>query len=482
MNRFDELTMKLLDGAIREPELQELAAHARTVEGRKAFLELVQLESHLQSIGRSSIAGEVVTFLEEQRCRRVEDGVMRTVGDASEPSCSNAQEVGRGKSYRLTVAIMGVAALAACLLFAVVRYDGIEGSGNEDSHRTIAQVSTHGATLSITDADGVTRLDLRTDQPIRLRQNETVETSSGIDSAEIVYSDGTTIELLGETIVTLSETTNGSKQLTVLSGVIQADVSPQLAGRPLRIITSTATLEVLGTTLGVEVRDASTQLEVATGIVAMTRKVDNQRVEVKAGQITTATDSAEHPLHARPFPELPSAWSEDFHSGLPKGWLVGELIDIEDGHAVRATFDEHGSEMKYSVSTQNAWGEGDHGLFLLHEDSVLHVRYRQDDVAPLHLMVVTRAYPPGQLRRGVNLHYEIPLRDDRQTAGNWQTLSVALADVSFFDRRRVFERGAPKISGLAAFSLRLTTMDHDAGLIVDRIWVTINSTNKHNIQ
>ncbi len=467
MKRLDELTFKFLDGAIGEAEVQELEELTGTDAGRSEFLKLIKLESHLQSFGRESVASDVVQRLQEQRCQRVEDGVIRAVGELSAQVRPNANQLGLGNASRIATVMIGIAALAACLVFVMLQFAGGDGADG-----AIAQLNAHGSSIKIFGADGVAKPHSGLSEPLRLSQGETVETTQSIESAEIVYADGTTIEVLGQTKVRLSESSNGSKQVTVLSGLIQADVAPQPEDHPLKIVTSTAMLEVLGTTLGVEVRDSLTQLEVATGLVAMTRTVDGKRVEVEAGQFATATNSAELPLRNRPFPELPSVWSEDFEAGVPKGWWAGELAETDEGLGVQAAVANQGQPSNFAITTQNAWQQGEHALFQVHDDTVLHIRLQQSEFARITVMVAARAFPPQSGRFGANLFYTKKAWNENLPEGHWTTISIPLADVGWHTRRRTKQSGAPDLNELAAYLIHVTTMDRDAGLIIDRMWVT----------
>ena len=466
MKRLDELTLKLLDETICEDELGELVGLAKASEGRESLLQLIELESHLQASSRSSIADQVVGQIQQERCDRVEEGVMRAVSECATSARTQADDAGKPSYLRLAF-IMGMAAMAACLLFVVFAVDD-----NDDSENTIAQLDPHGSIVRILDIDGKPRLVQAMDHPLDLRTNETIEMSRAIDTAEIVYADGTKLELLGETRIRLSQTRGGSKQIAILAGLVQADVTPQPDGRPLRVVTQAATLEVLGTTLGVEVRDASTQLGVATGVVAMTRKADGQRVEVEAGRFATATESAIEPLRSHPFPELPRKWAEDFESGLPAGWRTGELVELQDATDLRATRSQMSNDGRFVITSHNPWQEGDHGLCRIGRNSVLHMRIRQSAFARITIMIATRSYPPATGRIGGNLFYTKKAWNEQLPADTWRTISVPLRDVAWQMKQGKKASAPSDLEGLAAYLIHVSTMEQDVGLTIDRMWIT----------
>lgn len=464
MKRIDELTLMLLDGTIEDEALTELAELTQTSEGRESLAKLMELESCLQASAQGSVASQVLDQIQKERCDRVEAGVMRAVGepDGAVPAVRTP-----GRASRVLRLSLLVVSIAACLFFVLVLFD--RGDREDDS---IALLNLHGANVTLVDVGGSRRLIPPSDKPIAVLRNETIETSETLESAEVLYADGTTLQLHGETSMQLTETALGAKQITILAGLVQADVTPQPDGRPLRIVTQAATLEVLGTTLGVEVRPASTQLGVATGRVAMTRKSDGQRVEVEAGKFATATASTSEPLQALPFPDLPLDWSEDFESGLPAGWRTGKIVEHSGSSAVSTMQSERSDNGHFVMTTHNAWQEGDHALCRINADSVLHLRFRQKAFARITIMVGSRSYPPATGRTGTNLFYTKKAWNEDLEVETWKTISVPLKEVAWQMKQGVRVNGAADLQGLAAYLIHVSTMEKDAGLAIDRMWIT----------
>ena len=466
MNRLDELTLKLLDRTISDDEVKELAELSAEGEGRESLRRLMELESHLHLSGQSSVADRVLDQIQQERCDRVEESVMRAVTESGSFAQAGTHDSTPNYKSRVAITVIGIA-IAACLLFVFFR-----GEQKDDRDSVIAVLNRHGSAASVLDVEGSDRSLGGPDQPLDLRSSDTIETFHAIDTAEIVYADGTKVELLGETKVRISESPNGAKQIQVLTGLIQADVTPQPSGMPLRIVTESATLEVLGTTLGVEVRDDSTQLGVATGRVAMTRKADGQRVEVQAGRFATATESTSEPLQSHPFPTLPREWSEDFEKGLPSGWRSGERVELLDAVAVKAIRSMRTKEDRFVLTSQNAWQEGDHALCAIDQDSVLHLRIRQSAFARITIMVGTRSYPPATGRTGGNLFYTKKAWNEDLPADTWKTISIPLKDIGWQIKQGKRSSGPFQWQGLAAYLIHVSTMEQDSGLMIDRIWIT----------
>lgn len=484
MNRLEELALKFVDDELVADEARELNELIKSNDNCASFLRLLEIEAHLQSSRHGSVADHVVESLRLERRQRIEDGVMSVVaghGEAEEQhstalpcrhktgeTADTAKVERRAEKAILHITrprfrwLAGIAMLMMILVF-IVRFGSIERHS-----ASLAELIAIESSVSVGDeSSGTMQTTNGTQQSIPLVAGQSVETLRSIDSAEIVYADGTRVELLGETKVVLQSGAGGAKQLTVVSGLIQADVKPQPAAQPFKIVTDTATVEVLGTTLGVEVSEASTQLEVTSGVVAMTRRSDGQRVDVSGGQFVRATVSAEDPFAAAPFPKLPDTWSFEFGDVLPTDWS-GNLVATADGFAVQAT----SVGGNFSITSQNAWQQGEHALFQIHDDSVLHIRLRQSEFARITIMIGARAYPPENGRLGANLFYTRKAWNETLEADTWKTISLPLRDVDWHIRRRLKQGGAPEMTGLAAYMVHVTTMQHDAGLTVDRLWLT----------
>jgi len=471
MTRLDELGLKLADDECNDEEVRELARLTEAPAARDRLVQLLEIEGQLHSASRSSVADKVVQRLSKERQLRVEEGVMRAVGEFAETQIRRqpSESVSGSRSSRWTtlamlVGLTAVVAVAA-LLFTI--------EGRISTLPVVAHLILHDSAVLVSESSTTaSRTVPPSEQPIPLRSGLGVETIGAMDSAEIVYQDGTTIELFGNTRVMLASAPSGAKQLQVTSGVIQADVAPQPADQPLQILTDSATLEVLGTTLGVKVAEESTQLEVTSGVVAVVRSADGRRVEVPEGQFVRATASAAEPLQPIPLPTLPDTWSQEFSSGLPSGWLAGQLESADGVPAVRAAPDGEGNEQNIAITTHNAWEQGDHALFQIHEDSVLHFRMRQEEFARIRLMVVARRFPPRKGEYGANLFYTRKAWNEDLPTGEWRTVSVPLRNVDWYAQRKQRRYGQPNLEGLAAYLIQLSTATQDAGLTIDRIWVT----------
>ncbi len=71
-----------------------------------------------------------------------------------------------------------------------------------------------------------------------------------------------------------------------------------------------------------------------------------------------------------------------------------------------------------------------------------------------------------------NLFYTRKVWNETLETDTWKTISVPLRDADWHIRKRVKQGGAPELIGLAAYMVHVTTMEHDVGLTLDRLWVT----------
>ncbi|HBE66720.1 MAG TPA: hypothetical protein DDW52_01095 [Planctomycetaceae bacterium] len=421
----------------------------RTIESEQdhqTVLRIIQLESALLASGQRSQAEKVVQTIETTRAARIEDRVLQRIQQNESKNLSGSKEslISRRRRLRIVVAI------AATLLIAVtIRVVIRKASSNSPS--AIAKFTAKSTTTQIFDG-------------------QTIRTSGSMDSAEIFYDDGTVVTLLGDTALTVSNYNGGGKQIVLSSGLIQADVSQQPAGLPVRISTPTATMEVLGTTLGVKVGSGETRLEVASGLVALTRKSDGQRVEVGQGKFAQATRSATEQLHATALPKLKDSWSLDFTSGLPAGWQTGTTVNTDGQSAVRAT-GIRAKDTPYAISTHNAWQEGQHALFAIQPDSVLHIQFRQERYARIRVMVAARVFPAERGRFGANYFYTRKAWNEHLRPGEWSTLSIPLSNVDWHTQRRKQRSTDPDLRNMAGYLIQVAT-EEDIDLTIKRMWVT----------
>lgn len=115
-----------------------------------------------------------------------------------------------------------------------------------------------------------------------------LETTGPASRAGIRFTDGTQVELRGDTLVREVKI-EGGKHLVVVRGEVRAKVGKQPLGKPMVFETPHAEATVLGTTLRIRVDAGSTRLEVTKGKVRLKRKSDGKTVLVMSGHHAVAS-------------------------------------------------------------------------------------------------------------------------------------------------------------------------------------------------
>jgi ferric-dicitrate binding protein FerR (iron transport regulator) len=116
-------------------------------------------------------------------------------------------------------------------------------------------------------------------------------------SASFVFADGTRLDLSAD--ATLREVVEvPQKQAQLAQGTLTADVVHQPSGAPMRLVTPTADLTILGTRFVVTAEAKATRLHVKEGLVRFARRKDGASLDVISGHAATAADSAEFALKA----------------------------------------------------------------------------------------------------------------------------------------------------------------------------------------
>ena len=152
-----------------------------------------------------------------------------------------------------------------------------------------------------------------------------LESLSADSWATLAFRDGSTLTISGQSMLTISE--HEQKELYLRGGSLSANVAPQPKGKPMRINTPTAQVEVLGTALNMETEPASTILRVSEGRVRVTRLVDGSVTEVPAKHQVVASASPKTHFSVNRQPEPVYSW----RSNLPTRAIHGSwLPDLEE--------------------------------------------------------------------------------------------------------------------------------------------------------
>ena len=361
-------------------------------------------------------------------------------------------------------------AMVAMTIAAAIAMMFVLFNSHPESAKDVAQLSVGESQVSLL-------LDESGDLVRRVSSGEALTIKSGqgfrLDdhgaTVEALYPDGSRLSVFGQAEVRLDESETGGKRIVVSLGQIEAEVAPQPAGKPLIIKTPASFIEVLGTRLEVTADAETTQVAVSSGKVALLRNSDGARIEIPSGKRAQITGSDKEPLSVETVPKLSEEWEANFDDRLPESWKCGKWLP-EQGAVLAHPNPSKGYD-KFSISSGNAWRDGLHSYFQIHEDSVLHLTYKMERPGWFQIMLNLRGTPDSTAGTS-NVFYKNSGKWNQGLApGEWRTIHIPLKDYSKFMGRHQ----KPKVidlTGLAAFQIYLSSHEDDHGLVVDRIWVT----------
>jgi len=186
---------------------------------------------------------------------------------------------------------------------------------------------------------------------------------------ELVFNDGSTVTISGNSTLTFSD--YGQKKLHLKEGCVSGNVKPQPAGQPMLIYTRSAILEVLGTQFEVETELTGTTLNVSEGSVRVKRLSDGSTVDVPAKHRVVA--AADREMLSVPIPDSVSRWKSQLHLG-PDG-AQGKWSPKTDGQDAKLRAIPYTTPKGKTIYTATfAVSRGDKPLVKLVPDSHLRVR------------------------------------------------------------------------------------------------------------
>ncbi|MGB2823179.1 MAG: ankyrin repeat domain-containing protein [Phycisphaerae bacterium] len=293
-----------LQGTASDEQKRELEARLLAgAEDRRTYLHRLNLHSALRRHFAFDAEAEASGPLSLTRDRRRVDGGRR------------------GQRARLvTWRWAAAAAVAAGVLFATAYFQ------RPSAERPIAKVTGSSGSLQWTGAGGRVLDEIAVGREL---PGGTIEGMTPGSWFELAFTDGSTVTLSGDSMLTFSD--DGQKKLHLKHGGLSANVKPQPAGNPMLIRTRSAMLEVVGTQFEVEAALAATTLNVRKGTVRIRRLSDDNTVVVHARQRVVAAAGRE--MSPVPVPESVSTWRSRLDLG-PIGAL-GEWSPGSDETAAR---------------------------------------------------------------------------------------------------------------------------------------------------
>ncbi len=329
----------------------------------------------------------------------------------------------------------------------------------------IVQVEEVTGSLSWTGANGEVRSGV--EKGMRLAAGN-FQLPDEAGTAVLRFGDGTKLTLGGGVDLLLGD--GGQKRVHLKSGTVGADVKPQPKGRPLRIRTPTATLEVVGTVFSVTAVPEQTTMNVQEGRVRLGRLADGAEVEVTANHAATASLETGMPLVAKPSAMPPNMWRTDFSQSPTAGsrgdWIPASGNDVAHLKAVPLVVGRHDGApiVHYGVSVRDSSLPNAGAFVSAMTGSVLRLRYRTSKAGSLMLFCITQR-PGGAF--GGNFELSLPADAGSPGTGGWRTLDVHLSEMRPLQPQRALH---PAGNGISHFSVK--TLHRDAELEVAELSIT----------
>lgn len=245
-----------------------------------------------------------------------------------------------------------------------------------------------------------------------------VESATGF--AQLRFDDGTSVTLTGgsELNFTLE---NSQKSLRLREGDLSAKVAPQPQGKPMRILTPTAEIEVLGTILSVSSQASETGLTVNEGLVKLRRLVDGEQIEVPALHQATASLDKEKRLIVEKSSVPKESWR--LRSGDPEIRVTKGVLDLVVARAIYRSEPYVATRLPDDMPVMRDGVAINGKLARLTESSRIELRYRSESTPSIFLSLSDLS---GGF--GGNLEVRVPDETLPADAEGWRTAQIPLGE------------------------------------------------------
>jgi len=284
MKRLEELVQRQLDGELTAAEEQELETLLDSdPEALRMYQQLLEIETGLRNLDESvDVSDAVMAEINPPVTPVVTPRQVQALAPAPHKSPSLFDSVIDRWFLPLAVPIAGVAGLVlAFVLFQEGRFE----TGDSNVPKTAATSLVEGFEV-------VRAEDASTESSKGLQPKDQLVAKAGKKN-RLLYEDRTEVRLTeGSRVVYEAEFStpeSPSKRLELVTGTMQADVSPQPAGQPLVIKTPHAQAIVRGTKFTLSSTPEQTRLEVDEGRVDLRRESDGAMVAVRSGMFAIST-------------------------------------------------------------------------------------------------------------------------------------------------------------------------------------------------
>lgn len=314
------------------------------------------------------------------------------------------------------------ASLAALALLALLSL-GIFATGARDS---VVQVMALGGAASWSrDGRVVTNLVVGGRLP-----DGTVCLEGDSSFLRLKFEDGSEAALSGPSMLEFAD--QGQKRLVLRHGSLFVDARPQPRGKPMKVLTPTAEVEVVGTVFSVSADSGETRLGVEAGKVRLRRLADGRLVDVPQHHVATASLESSGPIDVRKPEAISDDWAAHFDV-RPDRQYQGEWIG-PDAHgdfgvpmpgrlrAVPRVAGHHPDGapiVHYGIAIQRP----ESGFVTLHADSVVAVRFRMEVPRAFRVMLNLRR-PGGGFAGNCQVVLPVDAGAEESGSGGWREAEI----------------------------------------------------------
>ncbi len=206
--------------------------------------------------------------------------------------------------------------------------------------------------------------------------------------------------------------------------------------------------------------EGKTRVGVVEGKVRMTDPTNQVALDLNAGDQVEALSGA---MRRVPTPPVPDSVAFRFSPGTRSGWQLGKLSlenllpgSLGSLRTIPKVCDD--GLLRHTMESENCWTSG---MFSIHPDTWVNLRYRVQEQGWFEMIVVARSY---DIRHRPGVVFAAPPDIMNCQPGVWRTVHYRLADFGFLQRPEV-------PSPLVGFLLGLNSGARDVGLSVDRVWI-----------
>ena len=425
--RLEALLARLVEETITSDELEELEALLDgNAEAQRRYLHYLGLHSDMQEPGLPATR----------------------VSESASPG-------GRWISVAALAAAAVVIILAVASTFLPRPDPGTPTVADAPAMKPIARIVEVSDSVSWTGDGGQLTYDLSAGVELG---SGTLEAMAQNSWAEIEFVDGSNISVSGPTVLTLSDGDDG-KLIRLRQGELSADVMPQLAERPFRLVTSSAEMEVLGTRFNVVADPSSTRVSVNEGLVRVRRLADGETQEVPADHRVVAALERGTDFKVVQRRRHIETWT----SKLPEDLRYGDWRDNDESGVIKAKPLLWTKDRKHPILLHVAAlhpAASDFSPVRVTEDARLRVRGRLErDHAVVFGM--TTLHAEGGFAGKYSTRQEVVV--DRNLRGVFE---VTLPLASFKPEKGCFPKS---LNGHELFDCWILTIKEDVGLEISRV-------------